>query len=230
MALIVDGISPTVIEIDGNSDINVLEVDGVAYWGKPFTLTINTDAYTTVEVKRHSSKYQNASIGTLETGNLIYYGDWLTISVVSVEEGYSLSSFTINGIEKTDTFGISVKEPIIVEARSTSNTLTWTTVWSGSQDYISNTRSERIHEVTISNVDFSTCSSIRITGKSYYNKESFSVAIAYGESFTIIDYTNKKQTIEVSSPNIIKITTVPWTSGLVFRQLGIVLEKVEVLK
>lgn len=235
MALIVDGISPTAIEINGNSDINVLEVDGVAYWGKPFTLTINTDAYTSVVVTRTNSKNQHASLGTLETGSLIYYADFLEIEV-SANDGYSVYSFTIDGKEyseeKVSKFAY---DSITINVTSSAQGKTWTTVWSGSNQYASGTSASSIskqkeHEMTVSNVDFSICDEIRITGTTFYGGKSFTSAMQYGEQITIVDG-NVDQYIEINSANIIKISTYgKLISGMMYSWRGVIIEKVEVYK
>lgn len=120
MSLIVDGISPTSIECDG-VDLNILNVNGVNYWGKPFALTIDAGENTTITVTRTSSRYQNAELGELSNGSLIYYGDHLTATVKSVGT-YELQDFKYNG---TSLVGVSGETEFTQEDFGVSGAITF---------------------------------------------------------------------------------------------------------
>lgn len=55
-----------------------------------YNLTITQGANTTITVTRTSSPYQHAQLGTLISGNTIYYGDVLTVSV-NASSGFTAS-------------------------------------------------------------------------------------------------------------------------------------------
>ena len=71
------------------------EITAIAHWSaKSYKINWNTGTGYTITVKRTSSPYANASIGTLNNEASIYYGDVLNITY-SATSGYSLKS---NGI------------------------------------------------------------------------------------------------------------------------------------
>lgn len=55
-----------------------------------YNLTITQGANTTLIVTRTSSPYQHAQLGTLTSGNTIYYGDVLTVSI-NASSGFTAS-------------------------------------------------------------------------------------------------------------------------------------------
>jgi hypothetical protein len=141
MSFKIDGVEPTTINYNG-TDLTDLKVDGTYVWGKPFTLSISTDANVTVTVTRTSSPYQNASLGELSTGSLIYYGDAITI-LAQRKSGYYISSLLVNDkqyIDNSTTREIetywTVNQPITISATSIA-AVSWHTVWTGSKEYFS---------------------------------------------------------------------------------------------
>lgn len=129
MALTYNGVSPTKITFNG-TDLTVLKYGNTAVWGKPYSLTITQGVGTLVSVLRTSSPNQNASIGALSNGSLVYYGDVLKISATA-QSGYTLNSFTINGESKsgTQTWMVVGEVTVFVSAVGSAS---WHTVWSGS--------------------------------------------------------------------------------------------------
>lgn len=227
MALIVDGIEPTAIEIDGNSDINALEVDGVYYWGKPFTLTINAGTGTTVVVNRSQSKYHNAPTGTLTTGSLIYYGDTIYITA-STLDGYVLSDFTVNDTVYSDTsLSVDVVDNITITTVANKQQ-EWQTIWTGTSSFIGISSSGTTSSLTLktSLYDYT---QIRISGTKYKAGTSFSQISTKSSSnvFPTITITDSgyNQTIKIN-PYGISVTA---RGASMFSRCGLVLNKIEVL-
>ena len=82
-------------------------------WGKPFPLTIQAGANSTVTANRASSPNQHASTGNITSGGIVYYGDTLTITATPAS-GYKLVSFTINGTEYASGETSAVSQTITV--------------------------------------------------------------------------------------------------------------------
>lgn len=111
----------------------------IPVWGKPFSLTIQAGANSTVTVNRTSSPNQHANTGTVTSGGIVYYGDTLTITATPAS-GYKLVSFTINGTEYANNQTIEVEQVVtITEAVSivtkAENAGSWHTYWTGSSTY-----------------------------------------------------------------------------------------------
>lgn len=137
MALNYNGTSPTAIKYNG-TDLTVLKYGTTAVWGKPYSLTITTDSYTTVTVKRTSSPNQGASTGNLSSGSVVYYGDVINITRTPAS-GYEITSFKVNGSEWGEQITITVTSAVTVEAYSKASQ-SWKTVWTGSQNIALNTK------------------------------------------------------------------------------------------
>lgn len=129
MALNYNGTSPTAIKYNG-TDLTVLKYGTTAVWGKPYSLSINAGANTSVTVSRTSSPNQGASTGTLSSGSVVYYGDVLTISY-SVSSGYKISTSTVNGTTFTSGQSFTVTSAISVVTTAEASA-SWKTVWTGS--------------------------------------------------------------------------------------------------
>ena len=108
----------------------------IPVWGKPFPLTIQAGANSTVTVNRTSSPNQHASTGNITSGGLVYYGDTLTITATPAS-GYKLTKFTINGTEHASGQTSAVSQTITVTGAvsvvtATQSAKSWHTAWSGS--------------------------------------------------------------------------------------------------
>lgn len=152
-------------------------------WGKPFPLTIQAGANSTIAVNRTSSPNQHASTGNITSGGIVYYGDTLTITATPAS-GYKLVSFTINGTEYANSETSAVSQTITVTGAvsvvtTTQNAASWQTYWTGSSTYGFDT----IHseEYTTSNY-FTTNSSsptfsgqipVKITGSFYVGNNAY---------------------------------------------------------
>lgn len=122
---------------DSATDLTVLKYGTTAVWGKPFSLTIQAGANSTVTVNRTSSPNQHASTGTITSGGIVYYGDTLTITATPAS-GYKLVSFTINGTEYASGQTSAVSQTITVTSAvsivsATQSAASWKTVWTGNQ-------------------------------------------------------------------------------------------------
>lgn len=129
MAFNYNGTSPTEINYNGTS-LTVLKYGTTAVWGKPYTLSIDAGANTTVTVNRTSSPNQHASTGNLSSGSVIYYGDTLTISY-SVSSGYQISTHTVNGTTFTSGTSYTVSGNISVVTSAVASA-SWHTMYTGS--------------------------------------------------------------------------------------------------
>lgn len=119
------------------TDLTVLKYGDTAVWGKPFSLTIQAGANSTVTVNRTSSPNQHASTGNITSGGIVYYGDTLTITATPAS-GYKLTKFTINGTEYASGQTSAVSQTITVTSAISIDTTTesaagWKTVWTGSK-------------------------------------------------------------------------------------------------
>lgn len=108
----------------------------IPVWGKPFPLTIQAGANSTVTVNRTSSPNQHASTGNITSGGIVYYGDTLTITATPAS-GYKLTKFTINGTEHASGQTSAVSQTITVTGAvsvvtATQSAKSWHTAWSGS--------------------------------------------------------------------------------------------------
>lgn len=109
----------------------------IPVWGKPFPLTIQAGANSTVTVNRTSSPNQHANTGAVTSGGIVYYGDVLTITATPAS-GYKLVSFTINGTEYASGQTSAVSQTITVTSAvsiviNTEAAISWKTVWTGSR-------------------------------------------------------------------------------------------------
>ena len=112
-------------------------IAAVPVWGKPFSLTIQAGANSTVTVNRTSSPNQHASTGNITSGGIVYYGDTLTITATPAS-GYKLTQFTINGTEYANGETSAVSQTITVTSAvsvviNTESAVSWRTVWAGSE-------------------------------------------------------------------------------------------------
>lgn len=152
-------------------------------WGKPFPLTIQAGANSTVTANRASSPNQHASTGNITSGGIVYYGDTLTITATPTS-GYKLVSFTINGTEYANSETSAVSQTITVTGAvsvvtATQSAASWQTYWTGSSTYGFDTI--HMEEYTTSNYfttnsfspTFSGQIPVRITGSFYVGNNAY---------------------------------------------------------
>lgn len=150
----------------------------IPVWGKPFSLTIQAGANSTVTVNRTSSPNQHASTGNITSGGIVYYGDTLTITATPAS-GYKLAKFTINGTEYASGETSAVSQTITVTSAvsivsTTESAASWHTYWTGSLTYGFDT----IHMEEYTTTDyfppsFSKQTPFRITGSSYVGNNAY---------------------------------------------------------
>lgn len=153
-------------------------IAAIPVWGKPFSLTIQAGANSTVTVNRTSSPNQHASTGNITSGGIVYYGDTLTITATPAS-GYKLVSFTINGTEYANSETSAVSQTITVTSAvsivsTTESAASWRTYWTGSLTYGFDTI--HMEEYTTTNyfpLSFSKQTPFRITGSSYVGNNSY---------------------------------------------------------
>lgn len=150
----------------------------IPVWGKPFSLTIQAGANSTIAVNRTSSPNQHANTGTVTSGGIVYYGDTLTITATPTS-GYKLTKFTINGTEYASGQTSAVSQTITVTSAvsivsTTESAASWRTYWTGSLTYGFDTI--HMEEYTTTNYfpsSFSKQTPFRITGSSYVGNNSY---------------------------------------------------------
>ena len=184
MAFKYNGVEPTAIKYNG-TDLTVLKygIGLTAVWGKPFSLTIQAGANTTVTVRRTSSPNQHASDGNITSGGIVYYGDIIIVKVTPINS-CRLTTFTINGTEYASNQTIEVEQVVTVtEAVSivtnAENAGSWHTYWTGSSTYGFDTI--HLEEYTTSHYfttdtfspTFSEPIPVRITGSFYVGNNSY---------------------------------------------------------
>ena len=154
-------------------------IAAIPVWGKPFSLTIQAGANSTVTVNRTSSPNQHASTGNITSGGIVYYGDTLTITATPAS-GYKLTKFTINGTEYANSETSAVSQTITVTGAvsvvtATQSAASWITLWTGSLTAGFDTI--HLEEYTTTNyvngVTFGQQYPIRITGSYYVGNNAY---------------------------------------------------------
>ncbi len=116
-----------------------LKYNDSGYFGKRYSLTENTSTGVTVTVSRISSPNQRAATGSVTTGQTIYYGDEITISVSAAANYTNPILYVDMGggfIQRTSPFSFTVTDN--VRFYGTAAPLEdWKTVWSGLQIFTS---------------------------------------------------------------------------------------------
>lgn len=172
------------------TDLTVLKYGTTAVWGKPFSLTIQAGANSTVAVNRTSSPNQHASTGNITSGGIVYYGDTITITATPAS-GYKLVSFTINGTEYASGQTSAVSQTITVTSAvsiviNTESAASWKTVWTGS---------ETVYELGLKTGSFSDGSGM-YSGSATIQHEIVSNAYPTRITYTLAD--ESPQTTELS--------------------------------
>lgn len=206
---------------DSATDLTVLKYGTTAVWGKPFSLTIQAGANSTVTVNRTSSPNQHASTGNITSGGIVYYGDTLTITATPAS-GYKLVSFTINGTEYASGQTSAVSQTITVTGAvsvviNTEAAISWKTIWTGS---------ETVHTFRVTTGSFQDGSGMytgsatkqhAIVSNAYPTRITFTLAqespqtsdlTQSGKYLTIGDNSSVRASIDRSSDNIDFITTI----------------------
>lgn len=200
----------------------------IPVWGKPFPLTIQAGANSTVTVNRTSSPNQHASTGNITSGGIVYYGDTLTITATPTS-GYKLTSFKVNNTEIASESGetSATSQNWIVTGAVTIVTATqsagsWHTIWSGSESSnIQDNQSTSILCRGATGYDISRRT--RVTGST---GTRYSIAFNNKETGEYIYYSNDNINIKFSG---IRITPVGLVADFVSKNTGttIYLTKVE---
>lgn len=118
-----------------------LRYNGTSYFGKRFSLTKSTSTGVTLTVSRTSSPNQRAATGSVATGNTIYYGDVITISVAA-SANYTDPKLYVNTgggmVLRTSPYTFTVTGDVAFYGTATAGD-GWQTVWSGSQIFTDST-------------------------------------------------------------------------------------------
>lgn len=203
------------------TDLTVLKYDTTTVWGKPFSLTIQAGANSTVTVNRTSSPNQHASTGNITSGGIVYYGDTLAITATPAS-GYKLISFTINGTEYASGETSAVSQTITVTGAvsvviNTESAVSWKTVWTGS---------ETVHTFRVTTGSFQDGSGMytgsatkqhEIVSNTYPTRITYTLAqespqtsdlTQSGKYLTIGDNSSVRAYVDSSSNNINFVTTI----------------------
>mgnify|MGYP005767661551 CR=1 FL=1 len=110
-----------------------LQFNGTGYFGKRFSLTQSNSTGVSITVKRTSSPNQCAATGSVGTGNMIYYGDVITITC-NANSGYINPKLYVNtgsGITvRTSPYTFTVTGDVTFYGEAEED---WLTIWSGSK-------------------------------------------------------------------------------------------------
>lgn len=225
------------------TDLTVLKYGTTAVWGKPFSLTIQAGANSTVAVNRTSSPNQHASTGNITSGGIVYYGDTLTITATPAS-GYKLVSFTINGTEYASGETSAVSQTVTVTSAvsvviNTESAISWKTVWTGSKT---------VHTLKVTTGSFSDGSGLyrgtatiqhAIVSNAYPTRITFTLAqespqttdiTQSGKYLTTGDNSSVRASINSSSNNIDFVTTIKGSqpnSKVFYTGKAVTLTKVE---
>ena len=208
------------------TDLTVLKYGTTAVWGKPFSLTIQAGANSTVTVNRTSSPNQHAATGAITSGGIVYYGDTLTITATPAS-GYKLTKFTINGTEYASGQTSAVSQTITVTGAvsvviNTGSAGSWHTIWSGSAS--SNIQDNQSTDILCRGATgYDISRRTRVTGST---GTRYSIAFNNKEIGEYIYYSNDNINIKFSG---IKSTPVGFATSFVSKNTGttIYLTKVE---
>lgn len=227
MAFKYNGVEPTAIKYNG-TDLTVLKygIGLTAVWGKPFSLTIQAGANTTVTVRRTSSPNQHANTGAVTSGGIVYYGDTLTITATPAS-GYKLTKFTINGTEYASGQTSAVSQTITVTGAvsiviNTGSAGSWHIIWSGSAS--SNIQDNQSTDILCRGATgYDISRRTRVTGST---GTRYSIAFNNKETGEYIYYSNDNINIKFSG---IRSTPAGLVAGFVSKNTGttIYLTKVE---
>lgn len=201
-------------------------IAAIPVWGKPFSLTIQAGANSTVTVNRTSSPNQHASTGNITSGGIVYYGDVLTITATPAS-GYKLVSFTINGTEYANSETSAVSQTITVTGAvsiviNTGSAGSWHIIWSGSAS--SNIQDNQSTDILCRGATgYDISRRTRVTGST---GTRYSIAFNNKETGEYIYYSNDNINIKFSG---IRSTPNGLVAGFVSKNTGttIYLTKVE---
>ena len=163
MPLRVDNIEITQLYVDGK-ECKVLYVDNEPCFGKRYTLSQNSSTGVEISVRRTESPYQRASTGYISTGNTIYYGDKITISVSATSNYVSPKLYVNVGdgngfVLRSSPYSFTVDGDVTFYG--TANVRGWRTLWSGTKTFTS------AGSFAVS--DLADCSDVEITAFSVFN-------------------------------------------------------------
>lgn len=119
---------------------------------KEFSLSINAGEGSSIVVRRTQSPIGEGSIGTLLSGAKLYYNDVLSVTF-SANDGYGLSSHTVNGSEFASGGTLTVEVNISVESTASASDFRLTlSIAEGSSIIVERTESPNGHG-SIGNID-----------------------------------------------------------------------------
>lgn len=198
----------------------------IPVWGKPFSLTIQAGANSTIAVNRTSSPNQHANTGAVTSGGIVYYGDTLTITATPAS-GYKLTKFTINGTEYASGQTSAVSQTITVTGAvsiviNTGSAGSWHIIWSGSAS--SNIQDNQSTDILCRGATgYDISRRTRVTGST---GTRYSIAFNNKETGEYIYYSNDNINIKFSG---IRSTPAGLVAGFVSKNTGttIYLTKVE---
>lgn len=140
--ILFNGTEPLKI-VYNNTDLTLVKVNmkgsTSSTWAfvKPYVLSIDAGSHSHISVTRTSSPYKYLSFtGSLIDGDIIYYGDVLTISYTT-DSGYAINTHTVNGttFSSGDTFTVSSNISVKTTAQASTS---WHTVYSGAASFYGN--------------------------------------------------------------------------------------------
>lgn len=138
MALKFNDIEVSSLMFNGQEQMS-LNFNGEGFFGKRFSLTKNSSTGVSFSLRRNKSPNQRAVTGEITTGNTIYYGDEITITI-TISSGYTSPILYVNigdgnGFkQRTSPFTFTVEEDVTFYGTATESN-TWQTVWQGANTF-----------------------------------------------------------------------------------------------
>lgn len=129
MALKYRDVSPTEIIYRGTS-ITELKFGSTGVWGKPYSVSTDIGEGITLTIERTSSPNQNATLGTISDGSVIYHGDVLNVSY-TIGSNYQVVRAILNGQTMTGLSQQVVVESNLTITITTEEKRSWNTAWTG---------------------------------------------------------------------------------------------------
>lgn len=120
---------------------NVATIGGKKCFGKRYSITESSSTGTGFSISRISSSNQHAETGSIGSGNTIYYGDVITISVFA-KSNYTDPKLYVNIGDgsgtalRTTSFTFTVLGNVSYKGTATEVN-PWQTVWTGSRTFTS---------------------------------------------------------------------------------------------
>lgn len=139
MPLKINNTDITTLFVNGTEQ-NALHINNTAYFGKRLSLTQGSSTGVSFSISRTSSPNQQASTGSISSGDAIYYGDTVTITAGASGAYFNPELFADirdgNGeMKRTNPFTFTAANNVTYRGSATYEP--WPIVWSGEESFYS---------------------------------------------------------------------------------------------